>query len=427
MPRTVARRHDNTTALPQWILPQLTRPVDAAPDGDQWLHEIKYDGFRMHARIDRGEVRLLTRNGLNWTHKYPQIAAAVAALPARQAYLDGELCGVRPDGTTSFSMIQLASDDGNAAGLVFFLFDLLYLDGEDLGVRPLIERKERLAGLLSQAGSPLHYSDHQIGLGPAFYERACPLGVEGIVSKRADAAYAPGNRGLWLKVKCLNREEFVVIGWTDPEGARPFLGALLLGYHDPAGRLVYAGRVGTGINQAELERLWHRLQPLAVDTMPLDVPRPRSTRFGSPLVLSRVHWVRPELRGQIPDLDGRHPPAPGRLRRTARGQAGGRGAARRAASQPIIGDPAPHRPIIGRMGKTPALHGFANGQCALRFLPGSREHYRRIARVGGGLSCLPGRDARRRPAGGGAHGTNRSLAATEPRSPQRSPAPAGAR
>jgi ATP-dependent DNA ligase len=141
----------------------------------------------------------------------------------------------------------------------------------------------------------LHYSDHQIGLGSAFYEKACPLGVEGIVSKRADAAYARGNRGLWLKVKCLNREEFVVIGSTDPEGARPFLGALLLGYYDPGGRLTYAGRVGTGVNQAELERLWRRLQPLAISKTPLDVPPPRSTRFGSPLVLSRVHWVRPKL------------------------------------------------------------------------------------------------------------------------------------
>ena len=150
----------------------------------------------MHARLDRGEVKLLTRNGLDWTVKYPQVARAVAALPTRQAYLDGELCGVRPDGITSFSMIQLASDAGNAASLVFFLFDLLYLDDENLMARPLIERKERLAGLLPSTGSPLQYSDHQTGQGLAFYEQACPLGVEGIVSKRADAPYAPGNRGL---------------------------------------------------------------------------------------------------------------------------------------------------------------------------------------------------------------------------------------
>jgi bifunctional non-homologous end joining protein LigD len=165
MPRPVApRSRSDPPALPEWIRPQLTQLVDAAPDGDQWLHEIKYDGFRMHARLDHGEVRLLTRNGLDWTAKYPQIAAAVAALPACQAYLDGELCGVRPDGITSFSMIQLASDAGNAAGLVFFLFDLLHLDGEDLAARSLIERKERLAGLLPSTGSSLQYSDHQTGL-----------------------------------------------------------------------------------------------------------------------------------------------------------------------------------------------------------------------------------------------------------------------
>ena len=121
------------------------------------------------------------------------------------------------------------------------------------------------------------------------------MSLEGIVSKRADAPYIPGNRGLWLKVKCLHREEFVAIGWTDPEGARPYLGALLLGYYDPDGRLVFAGRVGSGINTAELARLSRRLQPLATDKMPLDLPPPRGARFGSPLVLSRVHWVRPEL------------------------------------------------------------------------------------------------------------------------------------
>jgi bifunctional non-homologous end joining protein LigD len=287
------------TALPQWIRPQLTRLVDAAPEGDQWLHEIKYDGYRMHARLDRGVVKLLTRTGLDWTSKYPPIAKAGAALDARQAYLDGELCGVGPDGITSFSMIQLASDADNAAGFVFFLFDLLHLDGEDLAAWPLIERKARLREFLAAVRWPLQFSDHQIGHGPAFHEKACGMKLEGIVSKRADAAHAPDNRGLSLKVKCLQGEEFVVIGWTDPEGSRPYLGALLLGYYDPEGRLIYAGQVGTGIDTAELERLWRRLQPLATPSMPLDAARPRGTRFGSPLVLSRVHWVRPELVAEV--------------------------------------------------------------------------------------------------------------------------------
>jgi DNA ligase D-like protein (predicted ligase) len=300
MAKSVAGRPRAEPAdLPQWIKPQLTELVDAAPEGPPWLHEIKFDGYRMHARLDRGAVRLMTRTGLDWTHKYPAIAAAVASLGARQAYLDGELCGLRTDGITSFSMIQTATDSGNAGALVYFLFDLLYVDGEDLCARPLIERKARLATLLSNATSPLHYCDHQGGRGRAFHEKACAMGLEGIVSKRADAPYVPGNRGLWVKVKCLHREEFVVVGWTDPEGSRPWLGALLLAYYDPDGRLVYAGRAGTGIKQVELERLWRRLQPLAVSELPLEVPPPRSSRFGSPLVNSRVHWVRPELVAEV--------------------------------------------------------------------------------------------------------------------------------
>jgi DNA ligase D-like protein (predicted ligase) len=285
--------------LPAWIKPQLTQLVETAPENDNWLYEIKYDGYRMMARLDHGAVKLLTRTGLDWTGKYPAITRAVAALDARQAYLDGELCGVGPDGITAFNIVQLASDSGNAAALVFFLFDLLYLDGEDLRPRPVIERKDRLASLLAKAMPCLHYSDHVVDQGPAFYEKACALHVEGIVSKRVDAPYTSGNRGLWRKVKCLHQEEFVVLGWTDPEGACPFLGALLLGYYDRHGRLVYAGRVGSGIAMSELERLWRRLQPLATATMPLDVAPPRSTRFGSPLVLSRVHWVRPELVAEV--------------------------------------------------------------------------------------------------------------------------------
>ena len=176
----------------------------------------------------------------------------MASLDARRAYLDGELCGVGSDGITSFSIVQLASDSGNAAALVFFLFDLLHLDGEDFRPQALVERKERLAALLANAPSPLHYSDHQLGHGREFHEKACAMSLEGIVSKRADAPYTPGNRGLWLKVKCLHRQEFLVIGWTDPEGARPYIDALLLGYFDPNGRLVYAGRVGSGIAPGRL-------------------------------------------------------------------------------------------------------------------------------------------------------------------------------
>jgi ATP-dependent DNA ligase len=185
-------RRTEATALPGWIKPQLTKLVDQPPEGPEWLHEIKFDGYRMHARLDRGAVRLLTRTGLDWTHKYRAIASAMALLPARQAYLDGELCGVRPDGITSFSRIQNASDTGNSRALVFFLFDLLYLDGETIAPMPVTEWKERLRALLSGSGSPLHFSDHQMGRGQNFYDHACTLKVEGIVSKRVDAPYSPG-------------------------------------------------------------------------------------------------------------------------------------------------------------------------------------------------------------------------------------------
>jgi DNA ligase D-like protein (predicted ligase) len=298
MARAIAHS-SRAAALPQWIPPQLTQLVAAAPEGDGWLHEIKFDGYRLHARLDHGAVTLLTRTGLDWTHKYPAIAKAVTALDARQAYLDGELCGIGPDGIPSFSRLQAASDAGSAAGLVLYLFDLLHLDGDDVAARPLLDRKTRLAALLAKMFPPLLTSDHHRGDGPAFYAKACELPVEGIVSKRADAPYMPGNRGFWRKIKCLHREEFIIVGWTEPEGRRPWLGALLLAYYDPGGRLTYAGRAGTGFDDAELAQVWQRLQPLAVETMPLDTPPPRSTRFGSPLVLSRIHWVRPELVAEV--------------------------------------------------------------------------------------------------------------------------------
>jgi bifunctional non-homologous end joining protein LigD len=248
----------------------------------------------MHARIDGKDVRLLTRTGLDWTHRYPAIVEVLQALPVDQAYLEGELCALSEEGLTSFSAMQAATDDKSTEALVLVLFDLLFLDGEDLSGLTLRERKKRLEAVLRGAPSGLQYSEHHQENGTTFYRHACKLGVEGIVSKRLDAPYRPGDRGTWRKVKCLNREEFVLVGWTDPEGSRPHLGALLLAYYALDGRLVYAGRAGTGLNTAELRDLHEALQPLAADKMPLDVTPPRGSRFGSPLVLSRVHWVRPE-------------------------------------------------------------------------------------------------------------------------------------
>jgi DNA ligase D-like protein (predicted ligase) len=282
-------------ALPEFVPPQLTQLVEEPPAGPDWAHEIKYDGYRIHARLDRGRVALLTRTALDWTHRYGVTAQALAALGQRSAYLDGELCAMRADGTTSFAELQAATDEGRPAQLVYFVFDLLFADGRDLTREPLLERKERLRGLLKGAPSSIQFSDHHIGNGKPFLDAACKAAAEGIVSKRIDAAYAPGERGLWRKTKCYRMEEFVIAGWSDPEGSRPLLGALLLAYYDDDGRLVYAGRVGTGMSDAELRRVHGALRPLHAAKMPLDVPPPRKSRFGSRVVLSRIHWVRPEL------------------------------------------------------------------------------------------------------------------------------------
>lgn len=284
-----------TSGLPKWIKPQLTRLVDEAPAGEGWLHEIKFDGYRMHARVNDGWAKLLTRTGLDWSHRYSRTIDALRSLKVNSAYIDGELCALNADGVPVFSRLQAAMDEGRTDQLVFFAFDLLFLNGESMVQLPLTTRKERLQRLFRKEVSGLRYTDHVAGNGPQFLAQACKFGLEGAVSKRADQPYVPGDRGIWVKSKCLNREEFIVVGWTDPEGSRSHIGALLLGYYADDGRLHYAGRAGTGINDKELRRLAGVLKPLAVPKMPLAVAPPRDSRFGSPLKLSKVHWVKPEL------------------------------------------------------------------------------------------------------------------------------------
>ena len=284
--------------LPLFVPPQLSQPIEKPPSGLQWLHEIKLDGFRMAARLDNGRVQLLTRTGLDWTGKYPSAVAALSKLSVKTAYLDGELCGVDDKGLPSFAHTQAATDGERGAHLVYYAFDLLHIGGWDVSGLQLVERKALPEPLVANKPG-LQFNGHETGDGELILKHAGKLGFEGVVSKTIDAPYAPGNRGLWRKAKALNRQEFVVVAWSDPEGSRPHLGALLLAYYTDDGKLAYAGRVGTGMPDKVLADLRQRLVPLARGKSLLSVPPPRKTRFGSPLVLSRVHWVEPKLVAEI--------------------------------------------------------------------------------------------------------------------------------
>ncbi|TMJ49317.1 MAG: DNA ligase D, partial [Alphaproteobacteria bacterium] len=244
------------------------------------------------ARIEHGKVRLITRNGLDWTAKFPELAQAFARLPVETALIDGELVCLASAGTTSFSDLQDAIATGKTGALNFFAFDLLYRDGWDLTGAGLEDRKAALSEIIPlQADGILRYSDHQAGHGPAVLREASALGLEGIVSKRRDLPYRPGRSAGWLKIKCRNRDEFVVVGFTDPEGRREGFGALLAGYYDPSGTLQYAGRVGTGFSAARLADLRQRLDALGASTPPVVLPKD-APRKG-------VHWVRPALVAEV--------------------------------------------------------------------------------------------------------------------------------
>jgi bifunctional non-homologous end joining protein LigD len=279
-------------AMPEKLVPQLASPADSAPDGPDWLHEIKYDGYRLLARIERGEVRLLTRNGLDWTGKFPALARALAALPVDSALIDGELVALAADGTTSFGALQDKIAQGDTSGLVFFAFDLLYRDGWDLTGAALEDRKAALAEILPrEASGMVRYTDHQEGHGADFFRHACRYRLEGIVAKRRDRPYRPGRSTEWRKIKCVQRDEFVVIGFTEPSGTRQGFGALLLGYYDRAGALRYAGRVGTGFDDRQLGELRGRLEAIGRPDPPAVLPKGVPTKG--------VHWTVPRLVAEV--------------------------------------------------------------------------------------------------------------------------------
>jgi len=286
-------------ALPTQLAPQLATLVDAIPEGDDWLYEMKFDGYRLLTRIDGGRVQCFTRNGHDWSGRVPHLVRAIRDAGWPSGWVDGEIVVMRghvPD----FQALQNAFDQHQTASIRYQLFDVPFLDGRDLREWPLLQRRERLARLFDSVRDEcLGFSEAfsaATGADPAvLLASAREAGLEGLIGKRQDAPYVSGRNTDWIKLKTLLRQEFVIGGYTDPQGARQGLGALLLGVHDASGALRYAGNVGSGFTEASLRELQQRLRPLKVERSPFaDAPaRVGTTRRAVP------HWIKPSLMGEV--------------------------------------------------------------------------------------------------------------------------------
>jgi len=288
-----------TESQPAFIPPQLAEEAESPPDTSNWLHELKLDGYRMQARKSGSRVQLLTRKGLDWTHRMRAVADAVAALAPRNLTLDGEVVVLDEKGVSNFANLQASFNEGERYPLTYFCFDLLHLEGRNTRNVALAQRKDLLASVLpeTQEGT-LRLSEHIEGKGPAIFAKACELQTEGIISKRADAPYKSGRNADWLKSKCLHEQEFVVAGYTDSTEGPDRIGSLILGYYEndsphqsSSVPLIYAGRTGTGFTQKLKRDLYTRLHKIETGKMPF--PRlPADIRRGA-------HWVKPELVAQV--------------------------------------------------------------------------------------------------------------------------------
>ena len=268
--------------------PQLAQLVKTPPEGPDWIHELKYDGYRIGCRIDGRAIALISRNGKDWTHAFPPIVRAAGQLNVKSALLDGEVCMVLPDGRTSFQALQNTGSDTDGR-LVYIAFDLLYLDGRSLVPEPLHARKAALHRIVRR--TPIQFADHIEGSGADAFREACRLGAEGIVSKLRDQPYMSAKRTGWVKTKCVQRQEFVIGGFTDPEGSRQGIGALLVGYYDGE-RLVFAGKVGTGFTTKSAADLRRTLDRIEIDRCPFTPPP-------AGWLGRHAHWVTPTLVGEV--------------------------------------------------------------------------------------------------------------------------------
>ena len=279
--------------LPAQLKPELATLVDSAPEG-QWSYEIKFDGYRILARIDHDQVQLFTRNGHDWTHKLPQQAQALAGLGLESAWLDGEMVVANEHGVPDFQALQNAFEAGSSGNIVYYLFDLPYLNGVDLREVPVEERHAALSTVLAGHQQPLlRFSEAFDETPDALLNSACQMQMEGLIGKRLGSPYVSRRSSDWIKLKCKHRQEFVVVGYTDPKGARSAFGALLLGLHDrDSGELRYAGKVGTGFNDTTLKSILAQLKPLQVKKAAVVNPPSGFDAKG-------VHWLKPNLLAEV--------------------------------------------------------------------------------------------------------------------------------
>jgi bifunctional non-homologous end joining protein LigD len=293
--------------LPDFVEPALAKLKPKAPGGDNWLHEIKFDGYRLQARLDEGDVTLLTRSGLDWTAKFgDRIAAAFEAIRVNTAVIDGELVVERENGASDFSALQQDLSEGRSDRFVFYAFDLIYLNGYDLRPVPLIQRKTLLEKLVARSSGAVRYSEHFNAEGAVVLRHACGLGLEGIVSKDRDSGYASGRTGQWVKAKCSQRQEFVIGGFVPSTAAARAIGSLAMGVYNK-GRLIHVGRVGTGFSVTMAKELFDRLSAIETDKSPFDDKLTPEERRG-------LLHVGPEL---VAEVEFRSWSADGKLRHAA--------------------------------------------------------------------------------------------------------------
>jgi len=278
---------------PRFISPMLAKLMQAPPPGNEWVHETKFDGYRIQARITGKGVQLLTRGGLDWTARLGgRLPAALRRLPCENAVLDGEVIAADDAGAADFAQLAEHLSEGDDSALIYCLFDLLYLDGLDLRSEPLVGRKERLRKLLgSRLRKGLHYSAHQVGDGAKLLKAACKAKLEGIISKLADAPYVSARDGSWIKSKCVEVQEFIIVGFTHSTVLDKAVGALALGVTE-RGKLRYAGRIGTGFTQKSARMLYARLYALRQESPPFAGALSSHERRG-------VVWVKPKLVAQV--------------------------------------------------------------------------------------------------------------------------------